>query len=65
VLLVDGVLTLVNIVIVDPIQVDLVLWGCYDSGKGWSLSQSVLDGHVSPSGCRGFWMSTTTNEWVF
>ncbi len=65
---IDGIRTLVNMVIVDPIQVDLVLWGCYDScgsNKGWSLSQLVFDGHVSPFSCRGFWMSTIASKQVF
>jgi hypothetical protein len=58
---IDGVRTLVDMVIVDPIQVDLVLWGCYDScglSKRLFLSRSILYGHVFPSNCRGFWMST-------
>jgi hypothetical protein len=64
VLSIDGVCTLVDMVIVDPIQVDLVLWGCYDScslNKRWFLSRSIFYGHVFPSNCRDFWMSTPTS----
>jgi hypothetical protein len=63
VLSVDGVYTLVDIVIADPTQVDLVsqvvffLRGCNnscDSSEGWFLSQLIPSGHVSPSSCGGF-----------
>ncbi len=54
-LLIDGVCTLANVVIIDLTQVNLVsqvvlLWGCYnndDSNERWSLSELVPGGHVS------------------
>jgi hypothetical protein len=45
----------------------LFLWG-YDnscsSGKGRFLSWSIPNGHVCPSSCGGFWMSTLASERV-
>jgi hypothetical protein len=33
------------------------------SNEGWSLSQSIPNGHVFPSSYRGFWMFTPT-KWM-
>jgi hypothetical protein len=69
VLLVDDVGMLVDIVIINPTQVDLVSQGIISyrvvtisSNKGWFLSQPILHGHVFLSNCRGFWMSTPTSK---
>jgi hypothetical protein len=43
-------------------------WGCCDNrglNKGWFLSQSVFDEHVSFFSCKGFWMFTPIGEQVF
>jgi hypothetical protein len=61
---------LVNVVIIDPTQVDLISQGTFSyrvvvkisPNKDWSLSQSVLDGHVSFFNCQGFWMFTPTSK---
>jgi hypothetical protein len=57
-----------DVVITNPTQVDLVsqsIISCMvvtiSSNEGWSLSQSILDGHVFLSNCTGFWMFTPTS----
>jgi hypothetical protein len=74
VLLIDGVCKLVNVVIPDLTQVNLVSraiffsWG-YDNnfilGEKWSLSRLVSNGHVFPSICEGFQMSTFIGGRIF
>jgi hypothetical protein len=57
VLLIDGIRTLVNVVIANP-------WGGHDgsnSSKGRILSQSTFNKHVFPDCHRGFWVPTLTN----
>jgi hypothetical protein len=42
--------------------------GWYDNcswGKRWSLSWSILDGHVASSSCKGFWVDTLASGQVF
>ncbi len=70
-LLVDGVCTLANVVIINPTQIDLVSLVVFSCGvvvtipgKGWSLSRLVPNGHVSPSSYKGFWVSTQVGTWV-
>ncbi len=58
-----------------PTPLELILfhgllfsWGCYDnhhSSEKWSLLQSIFDGHIFPSNCRGFWMFTPKDGQVF
>jgi hypothetical protein len=70
---IDDVGMLVDVVITDPTRFDLVSQGIFSyrvvvtisSNEGWSLSQSIFDGHVSFSNCRGFWMFTPTSKRFF